>query len=77
MPNFYFDVVAGEVLLPDEEGLDLPDVAAAEREAADTVAMLAREYLHRSSMRPVVVAVRDSEGQRLMVVTCALTIWRG
>jgi hypothetical protein len=76
MPNFYFDVREGEILLRDEEGLHLADIAAAEHEAADIVAMLARELLPRSRFRPIVVEVRDSEGQRLVVVTCAFISWR-
>jgi hypothetical protein len=76
MPNFYFDVREGELLLRDEEGSDLPDIAAAEHEAADTVAMLARELLPRSRFRPITVEVRDAGGRRLVVVTCALMAWR-
>ena len=72
MPYFYFDVREGDLLLKDEEGLDLPDIAAAEHEAADTVAMLARELLPRSQFRPVSVEVRDSAGQQLAVVSCAI-----
>ena len=34
MPRFYFDVREGPQFVPDDEGLELSDVDAAEREAA-------------------------------------------
>lgn len=33
MPRFYFDVREGATFLPDDEGLELPNLDTAEREA--------------------------------------------
>lgn len=38
MPVFYFDLRDGEVFVKDNEGLDLPDIEAAQIEAAEFLA---------------------------------------
>ena len=37
MRRFYFHLRAGDELVPDEEGIDLPDLSAARREAIEAV----------------------------------------
>jgi hypothetical protein len=43
VPRFYFDIRADGKFLPDEEGTELPDLDAAEREAAEAAAEMGRD----------------------------------
>jgi hypothetical protein len=40
MPRYFFDIRDGNELHRDEEGLDFPDLATAEREAAEAAACI-------------------------------------
>jgi hypothetical protein len=56
MYRYYFDVLADGEFIADEEGMSLPDVNAARREAACSLADLARN------------AIRSKEGTRRMSI---------
>ena len=43
MPRFYFDVREGARFAPDDEGLEFPDLDAAERNAAEAAAEISRD----------------------------------
>ena len=45
MPRFYFDVREGARFVPDDEGMEFPDLDAAEREAAVSAASIGRDLL--------------------------------
>jgi hypothetical protein len=45
MPRFFFDVRENGTFSPDEEGLEFPDLDAAEREAAVAASDIARDRL--------------------------------
>jgi hypothetical protein len=65
MRRYYFDLVDGGHVSIDEEGLELPDVGAAQEEAAFALAALAREL--RSSapqigITEIAIDVRDNAG---------------
>jgi hypothetical protein len=74
MPRFYFDVCEDETHIPDVEGEELPDITAAEREAALAAAQLAQERLNGSGKLSVVV--RDAEGQPVLHAYVSLDVVR-
>ena len=76
MALFYFDVREGVRFVPDEEGLEFPDVAAAEREAAESAACIGRDLLPRGDARAVTVEVRNEHGQRVATATVTLALDR-
>jgi hypothetical protein len=76
MTLFYFDVREGGRFAPDEEGLEFPDIAAAEREAAETAAAIGRDLLPRGADRSVTVEVRNEHGQRVLTATVSLELDR-
>jgi len=45
MRRFYFRLRAGDELVPDEEGIDLPDLSAARREAIEAARELLAEAI--------------------------------
>ena len=49
MPLFHFDVREGVHFTPDEVGLECPDIAAAEREAAEAAASIGRDLLPKGT----------------------------
>jgi hypothetical protein len=76
MPHFYFDVREGPQFVPDEEGLEFPDVEAAEREAAESAASIGRDLLPKGTARDVTVEVRNEHGQRVITVTVTMQVDR-
>lgn len=76
MPLFYFDVRDGQRFIPDEEGTDLSDLDAAERDAAEAAAEIGRDLLPPGKVRSVCIDVRNEHGQRVLTVTVALQIDR-
>ena len=75
MPRFFFDVRENGTFSPDEEGLEFPDLDAAEREAA--VAASAIDRLPNGKSREIVMEVRDGDRQQLLTVTVSLRVERG
>jgi hypothetical protein len=61
MPHYYFDTRDDDKFMRDDEGLELPDVRAAAKEAARSLAELALEVLPSSTSRCLGVDVRDDE----------------
>jgi hypothetical protein len=60
---YYFDVVADGEVIPDEEGMSLPNIDAARREAAFSLAELARNALRSNKgSRRMAILVRTPEG---------------
>src|SRR5258707_14875379 len=69
MGRFYFHLQADDQIVPDDEGVDLPDLSAAEHEAI----LAARELLAEAikSGRPEVpeaFVIADEEGRALAIV---------
>jgi hypothetical protein len=62
MPLYYFDIRDGDVLYPDEEGLELADQRAAEVEAAQSLAGLAREIPAAEEHHRLAIEVRTKRG---------------
>ncbi|VIO74383.1 DUF6894 family protein [Bradyrhizobium ivorense] len=59
MMRYFFDIRDGKDLYPDEEGLDLPSQLAAEVEATDALAALARDAADENKRRDVAIEVRS------------------
>ncbi len=76
MPRFYFDTREGPTFIPDEEGLEFPDLDAAEREAATAAAEMGRDLLPRGDARDITVEVRNEHGQQVLTVRVAMEIDR-
>jgi hypothetical protein len=75
MGRFYFHLRAGDELTRDEEGVDLPDFSAAQREAL----LSARELLAEAikSGRPTVpeaFVIADEEGRMIDIVLLAAVL---
>jgi hypothetical protein len=56
MPRFYFDMIVAGIELPDEEGVDLPSLDHACRDAMATVAAMAKDH---SAAIKIGVDIRD------------------
>ena len=76
MAIFYLDVRQNGKFFPDGEGIDLPDIDAAEREAVETAAFIGRDSFLAGNTRAIVVEVRNEHGQNVLNATVALTIAR-
>jgi hypothetical protein len=76
MPRFYFDVREGCRFVSDEEGLEFPNIDAAEREAAEAAAAIGREFLPKGSACSVTLEVRNQHGQRVVTATVTLALDR-
>ena len=69
MGRFYFHLQADDQIVPDDEGLDLPDLSAAEHEAILAASELVAEAI--KSGRPEVpeaFVIADDEGRALAIV---------
>jgi hypothetical protein len=65
MRRYYFDLVDGSDVSPDEEGMELPDVQTAQEEAALALAALAKEMrlsVPKTGLNEIAIAVRDNAG---------------
>ena len=63
--RYYFDIVNGEHISFDEEGVELPDIHAVEEEAALALAALAKEFrsvVPAEPHRALAIEVRDDAG---------------
>lgn len=76
MPRFFFDIREGARFVEDTEGLEFPDLDAAEREAAETAASIGRDLLPKGVAREVTVEVSNEHRQRVLTVTVSLTLDR-
>ena len=76
MPRFFFDTREGSNFTPDDEGLEFPDLDAAEKEAATAAAEIGRDRLPRGDARNVTIEVRNEHGQRVLTVRVTMEIDR-
>jgi hypothetical protein len=68
MPLFHFNSRTGDVLLPDVEGEDLPDVATARKVAMSSAREALLEAVKFGDTAPDHIQVTDAEGHEVMVV---------
>jgi hypothetical protein len=76
VPRFYFDVREGARFAPDDDGLEFPDLDAAEREAAQAAASIGHDLLPKGDTREVTVEVCNEHRQRVLTVTVSMHIER-
>ena len=76
MPLFYLDTREGPTFIPDDEGLEFPDLDPAEREAAITAAEMGRDRLPKGDTGDITVEVRNEHGQRVLTVRVSMEIDR-
>lgn len=65
MPRYYFDLTDGVGTALDEEGLELPDLAAAQDEAAKALADMTRDAVRAhagGAAQRMLIEVRDEDG---------------
>lgn len=63
--RYYFDMVEGDEIASDEEGMELPDIPAAQEEAAIALAAWAKAMRSdeiRSRLIKISIEVRDNAG---------------
>jgi hypothetical protein len=72
VPRYYFDVREGPRFIADPDGLECPDLDAAEHEATETAASIARDVFPRGRAHDVTVEVRDAHGHRVFTVTVTM-----
>ena len=69
MPLFYLHVCNGSGFIEDEEGQELPDLAAAREAAIDGARDIMREDIRRGELDPAsFIEVEDSEHQHLFTL---------
>ncbi len=75
MTKYFFDLALnGAELDRDGQGSDLPDLAAASREARQTIGDLFRDEMRNgSAIRTIAISVRDETGAVLLLVKLLLT----
>jgi hypothetical protein len=62
MTRYFFDIREGNKFAPDEEGIELPHVEAAQIEAARSLADLVRDKIDSQPFTFMSIQVRDSDG---------------
>ena len=68
MPLFHFNSRTGDVLLPDVEGEDLPDVAAARVVAVSSVREALSEAVKVGDTPPDHIEVTDGQEREVLIV---------
>ena len=68
MARFFFDLDHGEGMLRDHEGTELPDLAAAQAEATETLTHMGRDSFSGTHRRRLKMTVRGENGVALMNV---------
>jgi hypothetical protein len=73
MNLYFFDLIHHEVTR-DDVGTQLPDLAAAKREALATLGQMAKDGLEPSASEPCSIDIREaSDGQAILRVTLSVT----
>jgi hypothetical protein len=75
MPLFYFDVREHGEFTADQEGMELPDVEAAEREAASSIIGIGKDFRADAS-HTVAIDIREEGGRQVSTVSLELKIVR-
>jgi len=69
MGRFYFHLQADDQIVPDDEGVDLPNLSAAEHEAILAVRELLAEAIKNGRPEvPKAFVIADEEGRALSIV---------
>lgn len=76
MPRFRFDVSDNGQLMPDAEGLELPSLEAARREALATLGSIAKDALPDGDAREFIISVRDGQPDPVLTASLLLKVER-
>jgi hypothetical protein len=77
MGRFYFHLRAGDELMPDDEGIDLPDFSAAQHEALLSARELLAEAIKSGKPEvPEEFVIADESGRELDTVPLATVLPR-
>jgi hypothetical protein len=68
MPRFFFDTREDDSFIPDDEGIELADLTAAEQEALEAAASIARDKLPAGEARSVTIEVWTEDRRRVIAV---------
>jgi hypothetical protein len=74
--SFLLRLPRGSSLHTDDEGLEYPDLDAAEHAAATAAAEIGRDLLPNPEFRDVTIEVRNEYGQRVCTVTVTMHMER-
>ena len=74
MPRFYFDVWEDGRFIEDRDGVEFPDLDAAEHEASETAAEISHDLLPKGTGHLVTVELRNEHRQRIATATATLTL---
>jgi hypothetical protein len=77
MPRYFFDTFDGERLVPDEQGLEMQDLAAARAAAQKALPEMARDALPDGNHRSIVVSVIDEAGGVVLRAALSLVVEEG
>lgn len=74
--RYYFNLrLVGDQVIADQDGSDLPDIAAARREAMTAARQILAEAIKSGSENiPEAFVIADSEGRELATVTLAAAL---
>ena len=67
MARYYFDLREGAELYPDEDGVELPTLRAAEMEAARALGAMTQELDPTAEDRDIAIEVRNDDGPLFQV----------
>lgn len=76
MPRYHFDVTDTGRLTRDEEGLELPNLQEARKEAVAALADMAKDELPDGDHREFVVEVRHGRPEPILRATLSLNVER-
>jgi hypothetical protein len=76
MPRFFFDTREDDSFIPDDEGIELADLTAAEQEALEAAASIARDKLPAGEARSVTIEVWTEDRRRVIATTVMLHVER-
>ncbi len=77
MPRYFFDTYDGDLFLPDDQGIELENLAAVKAEASRGLADMAGDELPDGDQRSFVVKVRDEAGEVVLQAALSLVIEYG
>ncbi len=77
MPRYFFDTYDGDLFLPDDQGIELENLAAVKAEASRGLADMAGDELPDGDQRSFVVRVRDEAGDVVLQAALSLVVEYG
>jgi hypothetical protein len=74
MPWFYFDLLDGEKLGVDDEGVECESPEAARKEAAITLGEIMRDAMPDGDQRTMALRIRGESGQIVLMLSLVFTV---